>query len=178
MKEIKFKTKSITEVITNSSSEVFTIYRDGGIQTIKKIVNAIMDINPDNKYTFDDLFDIKYTFNFEHLTYNEDASIEKFIRQNITEEEVKKLDELMASGQWEDYSSLIDFLDNNISYDSQLKIASAYEDEDWENEGTVIVGIDVIPKENTDVDEKVVDNVATVLSNFNGSIWEQEARYC
>lgn len=176
MKEISFKTKSITDVITNSSSEVFTIYRDGGIKTIKEIVNAIMNINPNNKYTFDDLFDIRYKFDFGNLTNDKDMFYD-IVRQNITEEETKKLDELTLPVQWDDYKLMIDFLNNNISYDSRLKIASAYEDDDWENEGSTIVGIKVISKENIGLDKKIVDNVADVLSKLNGSIWQQEARY-
>ena len=34
------KVKSITDVITNSSTEVFTIYNDGGIKTILTHING------------------------------------------------------------------------------------------------------------------------------------------
>ena len=35
------KVKSITDVITNSSTEVFTFYNDGGIKTIKDTIEAL-----------------------------------------------------------------------------------------------------------------------------------------
>lgn len=53
------KIKSISDVITNSSTEVFIVYGSNNINTIKDIVNSILSIN--GNYTFDDLFTIKMT---------------------------------------------------------------------------------------------------------------------
>ena len=54
---IKIKIQSISDVITNSSTEVFIVYDSGNIDSIKYIINAILSI--DGHYTFDDLFTIK-----------------------------------------------------------------------------------------------------------------------
>ena len=54
---IKIKIQSISDVITNSSTEVFIVYDSGNIDSIKHIINAILSI--DGHYTFDDLFMIK-----------------------------------------------------------------------------------------------------------------------
>jgi len=54
---MNFKIQSISDVITNSSTEVFVIYDSSNIDSIKKVVNAILSI--DGNYTFDDLFTIK-----------------------------------------------------------------------------------------------------------------------
>lgn len=54
---MNIKIQSISDVITNSSTEVFVIYDSGNIDSIKKVVNAILSI--DGNYTFDDLFTIK-----------------------------------------------------------------------------------------------------------------------
>lgn len=51
------KIQSISDVITNSSTEVFVVYDSTNIDSIKNIVNAILAI--DSSYTFDDLFTIK-----------------------------------------------------------------------------------------------------------------------
>lgn len=51
------KVQSISDLITNSSTEVFVVYDSTNIDSIKNIVNAILAI--DNSYTFDDLFTIK-----------------------------------------------------------------------------------------------------------------------
>ena len=47
----------MSDVITNSSTEVFVVYDSTNVDSIKRIVNAILDIN--SNYTFDDLFTIK-----------------------------------------------------------------------------------------------------------------------
>ena len=54
---IKIKIQSISDVITNSSTEVFIVYDSSNIDSIKNIVNAILAI--DSSYTFDDLFTLK-----------------------------------------------------------------------------------------------------------------------
>lgn len=51
------KVQSISDLITNSSTEVFVVYDLTNIDSIKNIVNAILAI--DSSYTFDDLFTIK-----------------------------------------------------------------------------------------------------------------------
>lgn len=50
------KIQSISDIITNSSTEVFTIYCTRNKEDIKDLVNAILAIN--SNYTFDDLFTI------------------------------------------------------------------------------------------------------------------------
>lgn len=54
---IKIKIQSISDVITNSSTEVFIVYDSSNIDSIKQVINAILSI--DGHYTFDDLFTIK-----------------------------------------------------------------------------------------------------------------------
>ena len=51
--------QSVSDIITNSSSEVFMVYSDNSFKQIKELVNAILSINSENKYTFDDLFEVK-----------------------------------------------------------------------------------------------------------------------
>ena len=51
--------QSVSGIITNSSSEVFMVYSDQSFKQIKELVNAILAINGENKYTFDDLFEVE-----------------------------------------------------------------------------------------------------------------------
>lgn len=51
------KVQSISDLITNSSTEVFVVYDSTNVDSIKNIVNAILAI--DSSYTFDDLFTIR-----------------------------------------------------------------------------------------------------------------------
>ena len=55
--KVDIKIQSLIDVITNSSTSVFTIYSRYNFRDIKELVNAILAI--DGNYTFDDLFDIK-----------------------------------------------------------------------------------------------------------------------
>ena len=60
------KIQSISDVITNSSTEVFVVYDSTNINSIKRIVDSILAI--DGSYTFDDLFTIKMIVS-EHAIY-------------------------------------------------------------------------------------------------------------
>ncbi len=60
------KIQSISDVITNSSTEVFVVYDSTNINSIKRIVDSILAI--DSSYTFDDLFTIKMIVS-EHAIY-------------------------------------------------------------------------------------------------------------
>lgn len=53
---MKINIQSISDIITNSSTEVYTIYSIRDKQTIKEIVNALLSVNGDLR--FDDLFNI------------------------------------------------------------------------------------------------------------------------
>ena len=53
---MKINIQSVSDIITNSSTEVYTIYSIRDKQAIKEIVNALLSINGDLR--FDDLFNI------------------------------------------------------------------------------------------------------------------------
>ena len=57
---MKVNIQSISDIITNSSTEVYTIYSIRDKQTIKEIVNALLSVNGDLR--FDDLFNIGMMF--------------------------------------------------------------------------------------------------------------------
>lgn len=73
------KIQSVSDIITNSSTEVFTMYRSSDINTIKNIVNAILAINSD--VTFDDLFKIEMHISetvFQYLWKNSEQIQKEF----------------------------------------------------------------------------------------------------
>lgn len=177
MKEIEFKPKSVTDVITNSSTEVFTFYNDGGIKTIKELVNAILSLNSDNKYTFDDLFDIKYVFQFDSI---DDDWYDDNLSKYLTSEELNKLVEYKSSSEYttKTYDKYLKFLANNIAYDTQKKIAFEYEDEDYENQGRIVCGVKITAKKDSGIKREIIDKAVDCLNSIScDSIWEQEARY-
>lgn len=54
--KVDIKIQSISDIITNSSTEVFTRFKPGDKQAVKDLVNTILAIN--GEYVFDDLFTI------------------------------------------------------------------------------------------------------------------------
>ena len=171
------KVKSITDVITNSSTEVFTFYNDGGIKTIKDTVNAILAINSDNKYTSDDQVEIEYAFELDRI---DDDWYDDKLCLYLTEDENNKLVKYKTSSeyQYRMYDKYLPFLNKEVSYESQKKIAFAYEDEDYEKQGTVVCGVDITAKKDSGIKQEIIDNTVKCLNYISSdSIWEQEARY-
>lgn len=69
--------QSISDLITNSSTEVFVVYEKSNIQSIKDIVDAVLSlIDPSKK--FDDYFNIEMNIDYDELDsiferYSEDT---------------------------------------------------------------------------------------------------------
>ena len=61
------KIQSVSDIITNSSSEVFMVYDADGLERIKELVNAVLSLNENNTYTFDDLFTIEANLEVEEF---------------------------------------------------------------------------------------------------------------
>lgn len=80
---VDIKVQSISDVITNSSTEIYTIYTKNDVKTIKEIVNALLAVNGDS--TFDDLFEIELLINdsvFEYLWDDSQAIQEEYPDKN------------------------------------------------------------------------------------------------
>lgn len=71
--------QSVTDVVTNSSSEIFVIYRKSDFEFIKEIVNELLKLAGSNK-TFDDLFELKiWTTEEAEEDYAKSGSSQDFI---------------------------------------------------------------------------------------------------
>lgn len=71
------KIQSVSDIITNSSSEVFVIYDQNGIDTIKALVNSILKLS-ESEYSCDDLFDFEFIWDdIAEEYYNDDGGLEK-----------------------------------------------------------------------------------------------------
>lgn len=138
MKNIKIQ--SMTDVITNSSTSVFCVYEPHNIKTIKNLVNSILAIS--GEYTFDDLFDIKFSYNFDSIDYflKEEKGI-PYGEQNSFMESLTK----------EDFNRV-------------LKEASEFEEHDIE-ESDLYNGIIVTVK--PEIDSEKVKKVAKLISQID-----------
>lgn len=107
--------QSISDIITNSSTEVYTIYTKNDIKTIKNIVNSLLAVNGDS--TFDDLFDIKLIINdyvFEYLwddseelqkEYPNEDDFYKYLETCDNQNDLDRFEDIWYDTRWEYYIS-------------------------------------------------------------------------
>lgn len=165
-----FKIKSLTDVITNSSTEVFTIYNKGAINKVKEMVNSILALSDaTSNLTFDDLFEVDYCLNNykkEELIIN---LVEKLKERGLKEHaEAIKATVTTEEELW-DYSK-----QNNI-YDTVIKIIEKFDD--GYNDYRIVDGIRIEAKNNPNVDKAKLDKAVEMLNNID-HIFEQYACYC
>lgn len=98
MEKKRVKIQSVSDIITNSSTEVFMIYNEAAFKSIKELVNAILALGGTNK-TFDDLFEIK-------------ANVSEYFFEDFPEyegeDESKILERARKEDQWKDGYPYID----------------------------------------------------------------------
>lgn len=110
--------QSISDIITNSSTEVYTIYTKNDIKTIKSIVNALLAVNGD--LTFDDLFDIELLINdsvFEYLwndstelqqEYPNEEDFNKYLETCTNQKDLDRFESIWYDTRWDYYISFYD----------------------------------------------------------------------
>lgn len=171
MNKIVFKIKSITDVITNSSTEVFTIYDENGIKSLKELINTILSVaystsNVKEKLYFDDLFDVKFSIEYDYIS----DEIEEYIEDHLP-------DMFVDFKQLNTYEKeYYDFIEKNIPYETLLEMAKTRDDEDWEGYRAVC-GLEVKIKDNVNVDKDLIETAAKLISNID-STFEHNASYC
>lgn len=82
--KVGIKIQSITDVITNSSTSIITMYNLTDKQEIKNIVNAILAI--EGKHTFDDFFTIRFVID-EYVAMDIYQHYEEYQEQYPTEDD-------------------------------------------------------------------------------------------
>lgn len=110
--------QSISDVITNSSTEIYTVYTKNDIKTIKRVVDALLAVNGDS--TFDDLFDIKLFINDSVFEYLWDDSPElqeeypnkdkfcEYLETCDNQEDLDRFEDIWYDTRWDYYHSFYD----------------------------------------------------------------------
>lgn len=163
--------KSLTDIITNSSTEVFTVYDDKAVQNIKNLVNSILALNNDTSdLTFDDIFLIDILIEWE---YNDDFFNEyiEHLRENEHKEEA---DELLSLGN-DNNETINNFLKEKGLYNDAVQFAN--DKSDAYHLYRYADSISIMAKPNTKVNKKKLDKAVELLNHID-SIFEQYARYC
>lgn len=77
--------QSFVDVITNSSTSIYTFYDDSGINTIKNSLNDIIHVFDPNA-NIDDVLDIKLCFSEDFLKWVDDHKSDLFDENETNEE--------------------------------------------------------------------------------------------
>lgn len=163
---MKLKIKSITDVITNSSTEVFTIVDEKSINTVKELVNSIFAMC-NYPLKFDDIFDVQLDI--------ETDCLENYYEEWLIENEPSKLLEWNKL-DWREKQKVID----NLDYNTLVEVAKRHDEKvsEWGEGSNAIYGMSVIVKPNIDVEDIVAVNKAATLISQIDSIFETESRNC
>lgn len=166
----KFKIKSLTDVITNSSTEVFTIYNKGAINEVKEMVNSILALSDTtSNLTFDDLFEVDYCFDIYEIEELINQLAEKLKeRGNKEHAEAIKTTVTTEEELW-NYSK-----QNNI-YDVVMEIIEEIDNDTYDYR--MVDGIHIKAKNNPNVDKAKLGKAVEMLNNID-HIFEQYASYC
>lgn len=162
-----FKIKSLTDVITNSSTEVFTVYNKEAVNNIKELVNAILALNNEtSNLTFDDLFEVDYCFDIYEIEELINQLAEKLKeRGNKEHAEAIKTTVTTEEELW-NYSK-----QNNI-YDVVMEIIEEIDNDTYNYR--MVDGIYIKAKNNPNVDKAKLGKAVEMLNNI-GHIFEQYA---
>lgn len=150
------KIQSISDLITNSSTEVFMTYNSETAEDIKKLVTSILSLVDPSK-TFDDYFTIEMNINYDDLEYILDNMLNKIEIYSETYPWLKDYancddnQKFMESLSIETIEDIFDLYNNNI-YDGFRYMYNGY---------TVTSKID-----NPEV--KRVVNILNIIDNFFG----------
>lgn len=165
-----FKIKSLTDVITNSSTEIFTVYNKEAVNNIKELVNAILALNnKTSNLTFDDLFEVDFDIN-----WGLDTSTMMDVSETLKEKGYEEEAEYIRVGNL-DSDEINDYLKQHNLFEIALERLEELDNDSYEYR--TVEGIIVKPKSNPKISKEKVEVAAKLLSNID-SIFEQYAIYC
>lgn len=147
------KIQSISDLITNSSTEVFVVYHESNIEAIKNLVDSILSLlDPSKK--FDDYFAIEMEINYDDLNWI-------FERYYEDEEYYDDIPELVA---YRDMGSkeASKFLET-LPIERIKKIFDWANNNDWDRRYQLYEGFIV----NAKSDDPIVRKVAIAINNVD-----------
>ena len=166
----KFKIKSLIDVITNSSTEVFTIYNKGAINKVKEMVNSILALSDTtSNLTFDDLFEVDYCFDIYEI---EELTIQ--LAEKLKERGHKEHAETIKTSIKTE-EELWNYTKQNNIYDIVIEIIEEIDNDSYDYR--MVDGIHIKAKNNPNVDKAKVNKAVEMLNNID-HIFEQYASYC
>lgn len=146
--------QSISDLITNSSTEAFVVYDEGNVEDIKNLVNAILSLLDPSK-TFDDYFTIEMQVNYDALN-------DIFDELCANEELYDSYPELKEYNTIEDYQDQDKYL-RSLSTKTIDNYFYYYNDNTYDNYKYQYEGFLISAK----VDNPIIQKVARVINNVD-----------
>ena len=160
------KIKSFSDVITNSSTEVFAKYDDDSFDKFKDIVNSILELTG-VEYRFDDLYTIEKNINLDVLECT--TLYENYLKENNPERFAE-----YEKAPWNEQEKFI----HNEPREVQIKLAEQYMEDEWTEGYPSVTGFSLHVKDNLTVElAHMATKVAEKLINI-GTIFEHTEKYC
>lgn len=148
------KIQSISDLITNSSTEAFVVYDKSNVRDIRNLVNSILSLIDSSK-TFDDYFTIEMLINYDDLNWIfETYYYRKEFREEFPEFETygelsgEESNKFLESLPFERVEEIFDWANNN----------------NWDRHYQLYEGFVVNAKDENDL---VVKKVAIAINNVD-----------
>lgn len=166
----KFKIKSLTDVITNSSTEVFTIYNKEAINKVKEMVNSILALSDTtSNLTFYDLFEVDYCFDMYKIEELINRLAKK-LKERGNKEHAEAIKSTVTTEE-----ELWNYSKQNNIYDVVTEIIEEIDNDTYDYR--MVDGIHFKAKNNPNVDKAKLGKAVEMLNNID-HIFEQYASYC
>lgn len=167
----KINIKSLTDVITNSSTEIFTIYNKEAVNKIKQMVNSILALSDaTSNLTFDDLFEVDYRL----YDYGTGELIINLVEKLKEKGYIEHAEAINATVTTEE--ELWNYSKQNNIYDVVMEIIEKIDDDNYDDY-RIVDGIHIKAKNNPNVDKAKLGKAVEMLNNID-HIFEQYASYC
>lgn len=151
---ITINIQSISDLITNSSTEVFVVYAKENIESIKNLVNAVLSLeNPDK--SFDDYFTIEMVINYEDVSY----ALEDLYEDDGDNEEFPEAEIYAEIEDWKKEREYVE----GLPIERVEQIIDAANDKNWDTQYQLYSGFVVNPK----VENPVTERVASIINNVD-----------
>ena len=166
----KFKIKSLTDVITNSSTEVFTIYNKEAINKVKEMVNSILALSDTtSNLTFYDLFEVDYCFDMYKIEELINRLAKK-LKERGNKEHAEAIKSTVTTEE-----ELWNYSKQNNIYDVVTEIIEEIDNDTYDYR--MVDGIHFKAKNNPNVDKAKLGKAVEMLNNID-HIFEQYTSYC
>lgn len=152
------KIQSISDLITNSSTEVFVVYDESNIKSIKELVNAILSLSGTDK-TFDDYFEISLDIDYDSVVNALDY-LERYIDDEVI---CEKIPEIKGYIELSCYNDQLKYA-ASLPKERLIKIIDFHNEEWCTSNYQLYSGISIVAKsDNAEEAARIIDRIDSIF---------------